>query len=129
MADPRINYKGVTMIKFIQCIKRRPDLSVESFRSRWIEYQEEARRLAGELGAARVEFSTTLVVRENIQIVFTRGTMPPYDGMVEVVWPEATDIRALFSEESLAGKAEKLRAMQVEFIDLESSAFFFAIGE
>jgi len=117
------------MVKFIQCIKRKSGLSIEAFRNHWADYQKEARRLAADLGAERVEFSTTLVVRENMQIVFTRGTLPPYDGFVEVVWPDATDIRALLVQEHVADKVKPFQAMQEAFVDLESSAFFFAMGE
>ena len=41
------------MLKWVQCVRRRPELTVVEFRRKWQEYSEEIVSLCAELGASR----------------------------------------------------------------------------
>ena len=55
------------MLKWVQCVRRRPELTVVEFRRQWQEYGEEIVSLGAELGAVRVEVSAALVVDANVE--------------------------------------------------------------
>jgi len=71
------------MIKFIQCVRKKPEISIQEFRRFWKIYQAKATELAKEMNVAGLTFCTTLNVEENLQVMLTRGTSEPFDGVVE----------------------------------------------
>ena len=77
------------MIKLIQCVRHKPGLSIERFCKHWLEYGERVANLAK---AAKFSLSTTLIVDQNMQIMLSRGTRPPYDGVVQVWWDKGSDV-------------------------------------
>jgi hypothetical protein len=114
------------MIKYVQCLRRHPDLSPADFRRHWEDYKAVWQELAERVGAVRVSFSTTLAIDANDRISIERGTEEPFDGLVET-W--AHDAYAL--EDRLAGAPVQelqraLFARQHEFLDLGRCCFFFA---
>ena len=72
------------MIKFMQCIKSKTGISLNDFRGHWQKYEEEFRAVAEAFGAVRVTLSTTLAVKENVQIMTTRKSAWPYEGVAEL---------------------------------------------
>ena len=117
------------MVRFIQCVRRKPDVSIQDFRRQWKAYQNKATELAKALNAAGLTFSTTLAVDENLQVMLVRGTAEPYDGVVEFRVSNAPRMIERLEEEPANGIWQKLRSMQTEFMDLERSSFFFAAEE
>ena len=117
------------MVKFVQCIRKKPELSVQEFRRFWKTYQTRATELASAINAVGLTFSTTLNVEENLQVILIRGTSEPYDGLVEFRVSNAP--RMMESLRSDANKRiwEEFKKLQTEFIDFENSAFFFAAEE
>jgi hypothetical protein len=81
-----------TMIKYVQCLRRHPDLSPADFRQHWEEYKGLWQELADHLMAIRVSFSTTLAIDANEQIAIQRGTAEPFDGLVETWVKDAQDL-------------------------------------
>ena len=71
------------MIKFVQCMRRHPDLSPAEFRQQWEDYKPTWEAFAAMMSAVRVSFSTTLAIEANEQLSLNRGTEEPYDGVVE----------------------------------------------
>lgn len=114
------------MIKFIQCVRRKPDVSVQDFRRSWKTYQEKATALAKAMNAAGLTICTTLNVEENLQVMLTRGTSEPFDGVAEFRISNAPRTIEALSREPGKSLMESLQRSQSEFIDLENSAFFFA---
>jgi len=114
------------MIKFIQCVKKKPEMSVQDFRRSWRDYQEKATELARAMNAAGLTFCTTLNVEENLQVMLTRGTSEPFDGVAEFRISNAPRTIEALSREPGRGLMENLQKAQAEFMDLESSSFFFA---
>ena len=114
------------MIKFIQCIKKKPATSIHDFRRFWKIYQAKATELAKAVDAVGLTFSTTLAVDENLQVMLFRGTSEPYDGLVEFRVSNAPRMLEKLESESAKGIWDELRRLQNEHIDLENSRFFFA---
>jgi hypothetical protein len=114
------------MIKFIQCIRRKPGLSKQEFREHWVTYGDQVKALAEASGAMRSVLSLTLAVEQNLEIMQARGTKAPYDGMVELWWERGNDVVAFLESGSGDKVIDDLRRAQEAFMDLPNSTFFFA---
>jgi ABC-type uncharacterized transport system ATPase component len=117
------------MIKFIQCVRKKPEISIQDFRRSWKTYQAKATELARAMNAAGLTFCTTLNVEENLQVMLTRGTSEPFDGVAEFRISNAPRTIEALSREPGKSLMEELQRSQTEFIDLENSHFFFAAEE
>jgi hypothetical protein len=114
------------MIKFVQCVRRKPGLSKQDFREHWGGYGEKVKEIASASKAARCISNTALVVDQNMEIMQSRGTKAPYDGMVELWWQKGADVVAFLQTNVGAEMVEELRAAQEAFMDLPNCTFFFA---
>ena len=117
------------MVKFIQCIRKKPEISLQEFRLFWKSYQAKAAELARSVNAVGLTFSTTLAVDENLQVMLVRGTSEPYDGIVEFRVSNAPRMMEKLETAPAREIWKEFREMQNEHIDLENSAFFFASEE
>jgi hypothetical protein len=117
------------VVKFIQCVSRRPEVSIQDFRRYWRAYQAKATELARLLNAVGLVFSTTLAVDENLQVMLRRGTAEPFDGIAEFRISNAPRMIEKLEGEQARKLWQELRNMQSEFMDLENSRFFFASEE
>lgn len=117
------------MVRFIQCVRKKPDISIQEFRLQWKAYQAKATELGKAVNAVGLTFSTTLAVDENLQVMLVRGTAEPYDGVVEFRIANAPRMIEMLEDEPAKAIWLKLRSMQTEFMDLENSSFFFASEE
>ncbi len=117
------------MIKFIQCVRKKPEMSIRDFRRSWTIYQAKVTKLAKALNATGLSFCTTLNVEENLQVMLTRGTSEPFDGVVELRISNAPRTIEALSREPGKSLMDNLQEYQTEFLDLESSSFFFAVEE
>jgi len=117
------------MIKFVQCVKCKPDISASEFRRFWQQYREKARAIIDELPAVRWSMSTTLKVEENLEIMVDRGTAEPFDGMLEIWFERALELNAALATEAAEEKLEQMQSFQDEFIDFGRSSFFFTVEE
>lgn len=117
------------MIKFIQCVRKKPETSIQDFRRSWKTYQAKATELAKAMNAAGLTFCTTLNVEENLQVMLTRGTSEPFDGVAEFRISNAPRTIEALSREPGKGLMEDFQSFQTEFVDLENSCFFFAAEE
>ncbi len=117
------------MVRFIQCVRKKPEISIQEFRLQWKAYQAKATELAKAVNAVGLSFSTTLAVDENLQVMLVRGTAEPFDGVVEFRIANAPRMIEMFEDGPAKAIWLKLRSMQTEFMDLERSSFFFASEE
>ena len=117
------------MIKFIQCVRKKPETSIQDFRRSWKIYQVKATELAKAMNAKGLTFCTTLNVEENLQVMLTRGTSEPYDGVAQFLISNAPRTIEALNREPARGLMENLQIFQSEFFDLEHSSFFFAAEE
>jgi hypothetical protein len=114
------------MIKFVQCVRRKPGLSKQEFREQWSGYGDKVRAVASASKGERCVLSTALVVDQNMDIMQSRGTKAPYDGMVEIWWERGGDVIAFLESDANNELLEDLRRAQEAFMDLPNCTFFFA---
>jgi hypothetical protein len=117
------------MIKFIQCIRRKPGLTKQQFREHWLEYGEKVKAIAVAADATRSVLSVALAVERNLEIMQERGTKAPYDGMVEVWWERGNDVVAFLDSGAGDKIVDDLQRAQEAFMDLPNCTFFFANEE
>jgi hypothetical protein len=117
------------MITFIQCVKRRPEQSIQQFRESWRAYGVRAEDLARATGAVGLSINTTLAVEPNLQVQLQRGTAEPFDGLLKLSWPNAAGMKEQLGRPEVAAALEAFRSLQETFIDLEHSSFFFGSEE
>jgi hypothetical protein len=117
------------MITFIQCVKRRPELSIQQFRESGRAYGVQAEALARLTGAVGLSMNTTLAVEPNVQVRLQRGTSEPFDGLLKLSWPNAAGMKAQLEKPDVVEALEAFRGLQEAFIDLERSSFFFGSEE
>jgi ABC-type uncharacterized transport system ATPase component len=117
------------MITFIQCIRKKPEMSIQDFRREWKTYQAKATELAKAINATGLSFCTTLAVEENLQVMLTRGTAEPFDGIAEMRISNAPRTIEALGREPARSLMLDFQAMQSSFVDLERSTFFFSAEE
>jgi uncharacterized protein (TIGR02118 family) len=114
------------MLKFVYCVRRRPDVPPEQFRKYWLEnHGPLVRKYAKALRAKRYVQSHTLDTPLNAYAQQPRGTKPPYDGITEVWWDSAEDLIAAL--QSPDGQQANLTLAEDEgrFCDLPNCSVFF----
>lgn len=115
------------MLKWVQCVRRRPELTVVEFRRKWQEYSEEIVALAAELGAVRVEVSAALAVGANADWQADRGSAAPFDGLAEIHFSgSAPEFFGALQQPGPKGRTERLLRLQDDFVDVPHSCFFLA---
>ena len=114
------------MIKFIYCVRRRPDLTPEGFRKYWIEnHGPLVRSFAQTLKARRYVQSHTLDTPLNTYAQQPRGTREPYDGITEIWWDSAEDLGAALSTPEGQEANRILSEDEARFCDLPKCSVFF----
>jgi hypothetical protein len=117
------------MIRLIQCARRKPALSVEEFRRHWYDYQQAYKALAVATQARRFTVSFGLEIPYNAAIKELRGTLQPFDAVLEVWWDSGAPLDGIEEQPDIGRRIEDTRRMQAEFMDLEASSIFFASVE
>ena len=117
------------MIKFIQCIRKKPGLSHVEFRRYWAEYKERAAAVAEVAGVKRFSVSTALTVAHNVHVQLERGTVAPFDGVAEFWFANASGIEEVFERPEVKKRVKAMQELQEQLADLKQSAFFFASEE
>jgi hypothetical protein len=117
------------MIKFVQCIRRKRGLTKQEFRDQWVEYGNKVKAVADASDASRTVLSVALAMEQNLEIMQTRGTKAPYDGMVELWWDRGNDVVAFLDSGAGDKILDDLRHAQEAFMDLPNCTFFFASEE
>jgi hypothetical protein len=115
------------MIRFISCIKRRDDVSIEEFRHFWnsLAFDELQERVSRVLGANRFQHSLTLAVEANDLIMDERGLAEPFDGLIEYWWEQARDVLRLAESPEGRSALQDMREYQAQFVDFAHSHAFF----
>jgi hypothetical protein len=114
------------MIKFMQCIRRKSQLSVPEFRQHWERYTQAWQELAQLSDAKRMVTSLGLAIDQNTSIQLARGTREPYDGVLEIWWTSGEPVTKYTQDPAMQDKLTAMRKLQEEFVDLADSSFFFA---
>ena len=120
------NTTQTLMLKFVYCVRRRPELSVEQFRKYWLEkHGPLVRSYAAALRARRYVQSHTLDTPLNAAAQQPRGSKPPYDGITELWWDNADDLIASLSTAEGQEVNRILAEDEALFCDLPNCSVFF----
>jgi len=116
------------MIRFINCFRRRGDISVEEFRRYWNDPQFSALidRMAKTTGAARSARNLSLQLPDiNERLMKERGQEEPFDGVLEYWWENARDLLAIIGSPEGEKLLAEMRTFQERFVDFPRSRAFF----
>jgi len=118
------------MIRFIHCMKRRPELTTAEFREYWNsqEFAGLLDRMADMVGSVSMMKNLTFNIEMNNELMQERGSEEPYDGILEVWCENASDLQGINSDEGEALRAE-MEAYQEKFVDFKASKRFFTEWE
>jgi hypothetical protein len=115
------------MIRFINCVRRRKDISVEEFRRYWnspeFEYQFE--RLFIIVQPRKFAKNLTLQVSANEQIRQERGSGEPFDGTLEYWWHDARELLEKYDAPEAQEIRKEMFEYQKQFIDHSGCRAFF----
>lgn len=115
------------MIRFIHCMKRRPELTVAEFREYWNsqEFGDLVNRMEDMVGPVSMIKNLTFNIELNTELMQERGgAEEPYDGILELWFESASDLQKLSADEGEALRAE-MGAFQEKFVDFSTSMRFF----
>lgn len=117
------------MVKLVQCVRRKPEVSLADFREKWRAYGEMIKAGAVVLGGVRCTLSTALAVEENLLFALRRGTQEPFDGIAEIWFESAPAAIAILKRPDWHEGLARFQAFQESFVDMEQSSFFYAIED
>ncbi len=119
------------MIKFVQCVTRKPGMEAIEFRQRWQAYGDHLEALARKRkNVVRFQMSTMLLVKETVDFMINYGSAAPFDGMVEIWLEDATITAAnLRGDPETQAQIRELVSFLEDFTDREKSTAFFAAEE
>ena len=114
------------MIKFVYCVRRRPDVSPEAFRKYWLEnHGPLVHKCAQVMRAKKYVQSHTLDTTLNAAAQLPRGTKPPYDGLTEIWWNSAEELFEALNSPGFAEANQTLARDEANFCDLPNCSVFF----
>jgi hypothetical protein len=115
------------VIRFINCIKKRDDLSVENFRNYWHsqEFEDLLQRVIDITKAKYFTKNLTLDVEANVMIQEERGVGEPFDGIIEYWWDKGSELMEAYDTDEAKQVRQQMIDYQRQFIDLAASSAFF----
>jgi uncharacterized protein (TIGR02118 family) len=113
------------MIKLVYCLRRRADISLEEFYRYWLEtHGPKVKSMAETLRARRYVQSHTCTPELNQIFADSRGLAPAYDGITEVWWDSAQEVKAVMASSAGAEAMKTLMEDETNFIDFSQSSIF-----
>jgi len=118
------------LIRFINCIKRRDDISQQEFRNYWNseEFEELRYKVVAISGAKKSSKSLTLQVEANVLLMQDRGTAEPYDGTFEYFWDNAASLMDVYDTGDAIAAMREMNGYLEQFVDMSKSSAFFTEG-
>jgi len=115
------------MIRFINCVRRRQDISLQEFRRYWNSPEIETlyERLNAIVQPLRFSRNLTLQVGANELIREERGSGEPFDGTIEFWWHDASDLLRKYDSDEARRIRENMLDLQERFIDMGGCRAFF----
>ncbi len=118
------------MVKFVQCVSRKPGMEAIRFRTYWNEYGKRLEEMVRERpNVLRYCLNTTLLVKETIAFMTDYGSSAPYDGMVELWLDDATITAANLRDPKWKPLLQEVMGLLSEFSDPQKTTAFFAAEE
>ena len=119
------------MIRFISCLRRKPEISHAEFQRFWESEELESliMRMAEAIGADHFSKKRTLVVDANERIQRIRGGADPFDGVIEYWFSGGVaGLDEIFASDANRDLMEQMNALRSCFADLSRSCGFFTEG-
>ena len=115
------------MIRFINCVRRRHDISMEEFRRYWNsdELKTLYQRLNAVVQPVRFGRYLTLQVAANELLREERGSGEPFDATIEFYWHNAADLMQKYDSAEALRIREDMLDYQQRFIDMPGCRAFF----
>lgn len=114
------------MIKFVYCVRRKPEITPQEFRAYWLEkHGPYVRSFAESLRARRYVQSHTLDTPLNLAAQQPRASKPAYDGITEIWWDSLEDLVAVISTPEGQRINRLLTEDEARFCDLPNCSVFF----
>ncbi|MCP4289007.1 MAG: hypothetical protein GY792_32070 [Gammaproteobacteria bacterium] len=115
------------MIRFIHCVKAKPELTAAEFRD-YFKSKDLARQidtLALLTGSSDCKLSLTLQVEANNSLLQSRGGAAPFDALIEVWWENGRELMQLTQSEEFNELMRQMEDYQRQFVDFSNSSRFF----
>lgn len=115
------------MIRFINCVRRRDDISIEEFRRYWNspEFEYFFEQLFLIVQPRRFAKNLSLQVSANEQIRQERGSGEPFDGTLEYWWNNAAELLDKYDAPAAQKLRQEILEYQRQFIDIKRCHAFF----
>ncbi len=115
------------MIRFINCIKKRDDISQQEFKDFWNseKFDDLINQVATVSGATKTLKERTLQVEANMILRQDRGTAEQFDGVFEYFWNDAASLMDIYSTEDAQAIMKEMTEYLEQFVDLSNSTGFF----
>ncbi|MCU7842471.1 MAG: EthD domain-containing protein [Candidatus Thiodiazotropha sp. (ex Monitilora ramsayi)] len=115
------------MIRFIHCIKSRPEISLEKFREFWhgAAFNQLLSEMSVQAGTRRISKNLTLNVDANSRLQEDRGAEDAYDAILEIWFDSATTLLPITEKSEVKQLFNQLEKLQQPIIDFHSSKRFF----
>ena len=115
------------MVRFINCIKKRDNISIEEFLNYWHsqEFEELLQRAVDITKPKRLARNLTLDIDANLMMKEERGNREPFDGIIEFLWDDGSELLDLYATDAAKRVREEMLDYQNQFIDLAGSSAFF----
>jgi len=118
------------MIKMVVNVWKRPDMSDEQFKNRWlVEHGALVKQHAKAMGFVKYIQSHKLPSPEIEEFGRSRGWTTPPDGLTEVWWHSAESMRAAFASPEGQEASAILEKDENQFIDVKRISCFLAEEE
>ena len=118
------------MIRFIHCMKRRPDVTVAEFREYWNspEFAAYLERMRAILEPVSMIRNLTFNIELNNELMQERDAEEPYDGILEMWLENADGLQAMNTLDAETLRLE-MGEYQKQFVDFSASKRFFTEWE
>jgi hypothetical protein len=115
------------MIRYIHCIKRRDDISIEAFRRFWsgAEFNGLLERMLAHFLTAEVRRNLTLDIDLNKTMADERGAGSPFDAVLEIIWESGDGLLDVAADPEYQRLNEEMERLQAPFVDFRESRRFF----
>jgi len=115
------------VIRFINCIKKRGDISIEEFLGYWHsqEFEDLLQHAVNITKPKRLARNLTLDVDANLIIKEERGSQEPFDGIIEYWWDNGRELLDSYATDEAKRVRREMIDYQGRFIDLAGSSAFF----
>ncbi|MFV1996428.1 MAG: EthD domain-containing protein [Acidiferrobacterales bacterium] len=115
------------MVRFINCIRRRADITPTEFRRFWKDpkFDDLIQKTLETYKAVKSSKSLALQIEASEKIQEARQSALPYDGIIEYWWNSGAEIIDIFESPEAQALSEEMNVFQLQFVDFEGSTLSF----